>query len=55
VEDTMHERWERRADIWFPSVEEALRWGRRKLAISLVTSADGSGGFSGREAAAPAG
>jgi 3D (Asp-Asp-Asp) domain-containing protein len=55
VEDTMNERWERRADIWFPSAEEARRWGRRTLAISLVTSGEGSGGFSGREAAAPAG
>jgi 3D (Asp-Asp-Asp) domain-containing protein len=29
IEDTMHPRWTRRADIWFSSREEALRWGCR--------------------------
>jgi 3D (Asp-Asp-Asp) domain-containing protein len=29
IEDTMHERWMRRADVWFPSREEALQWGLR--------------------------
>ena len=29
VEDTMHPRWTRRADIWFPSKGMALQWGRR--------------------------
>lgn len=42
VEDTMHRRWRRRADIWFPSRGEAMRWGRRAQTIYRV---------SGREAA----
>jgi 3D (Asp-Asp-Asp) domain-containing protein len=29
VEDTMHPRWTRRADVWFGSRAEALDWGRR--------------------------
>jgi len=29
VEDTMHPRWERRADVWFGSRAEAINWGRR--------------------------
>jgi 3D (Asp-Asp-Asp) domain-containing protein len=29
IEDTMHPRWMRRADLWFPSREEALQWGLR--------------------------
>jgi 3D (Asp-Asp-Asp) domain-containing protein len=33
VEDTMHARWTKRADIWFPTRAEALRWGARHLTI----------------------
>ena len=29
VEDTMHPRWTRRADVWFGSRSEAIDWGRR--------------------------
>jgi 3D (Asp-Asp-Asp) domain-containing protein len=29
IEDTMHPRWMRRADVWFPSRDEALKWGLR--------------------------
>lgn len=36
VEDTMHSRWTRRCDIWFPSTEEAYAWGRRTAFISEV-------------------
>jgi 3D (Asp-Asp-Asp) domain-containing protein len=33
VEDTMHPRWTKRADIWFPTRAEALRWGARHMTI----------------------
>lgn len=33
VEDTMHPRWARRADIWFPSKAAAMQWGRRSRQI----------------------
>lgn len=33
VEDTMHPRWTRRADLWFPSRSMALQWGRRTRQI----------------------
>jgi 3D (Asp-Asp-Asp) domain-containing protein len=36
VEDTMHERWERRGDIWFPSRSDALRWGRRRVYVGRL-------------------
>lgn len=36
VEDTMHPRWTRRADVWFPSTEEALAWGRRETYLARV-------------------
>jgi 3D (Asp-Asp-Asp) domain-containing protein len=36
VEDTMHPRWQRRADIWFPTREQALRWGRRSVMMKKV-------------------
>jgi len=45
VEDSMHHRWKRRVDIWFPSRLEALRFGRRKaylmkpVATPVVSSA----------------
>ncbi|MFH1277717.1 MAG: hypothetical protein ABIK65_05000 [Candidatus Eisenbacteria bacterium] len=58
VEDTMHERYQRRADIWFESVEEAVRWGRKMLRISLLAQAEVNGTPSGsarREASAPSG
>ncbi len=33
VEDTMHPRWTHRADIWFPTREEAISWGRQSRRI----------------------
>ncbi|MFH1679367.1 MAG: hypothetical protein ABIH26_01840 [Candidatus Eisenbacteria bacterium] len=53
VEDTMNERWSRRADIFLESTEEAIRWGKRRLAITLVEQAGGSSGSVRREASAP--
>lgn len=38
VEDTMHPRWQKRADIWFPNVDEAYDWGRR---TGFLTRVDG--------------
>ena len=34
VEDSMAERWERRADIWFESVSEARHFGRRHAVLT---------------------
>lgn len=36
VEDTMHPRWTRRVDIWFPSTAEAFAWGRRTAFIAEI-------------------
>ena len=36
VEDTMHERWTNRADIWFADAQHALRWGRREALIARL-------------------
>lgn len=36
VEDTMHPRWLRTADIWFHDSETARRWGRRQAYLALV-------------------
>lgn len=33
VEDSMHPRWHRRVDVWFPSSEAALRFGRRRTVL----------------------
>jgi len=51
VEDTMNQRYEKRADIWFETTDEAVRWGKRTLAITLV----GAGGFDRRGASNPSG
>jgi 3D (Asp-Asp-Asp) domain-containing protein len=53
VEDTMAERWNRRADIWFPTSDEAVRWGRKRLAITRVETDGASSGSVHREASAP--
>lgn len=33
VEDTMHVRWRRRVDIWFPDLSQALRWGKKECVL----------------------
>jgi 3D (Asp-Asp-Asp) domain-containing protein len=33
VEDTMHPRYQKRADIWFTSRESAQHWGRQRLTL----------------------
>jgi 3D (Asp-Asp-Asp) domain-containing protein len=40
VQDTMHERWERRGDIWFPDRSSALRWGTRRVLVGRLTHPD---------------
>lgn len=58
VEDTMHRRHHRRADIWFPTTDEAMRWGRKTLRISHVRpqgEAISASGSVQREASAPTG
>lgn len=34
VEDAMNARWDNRIDIWFPSREDALWFGRREVVVS---------------------
>lgn len=36
VEDRMHERFDDRVDIWFPSTEEAIDFGVRKARIVVL-------------------
>ncbi len=36
VEDTMHPRWTRKADIWFSDRTTALRWGVRNVYLTEV-------------------
>jgi len=38
VEDSMHRRWHKRMDIWFPSRQEAFDFGKRNLYISKLTN-----------------
>jgi 3D (Asp-Asp-Asp) domain-containing protein len=37
VEDTMNPRWAMRADVWFPSRDDALAWGRRTRKLLLLS------------------
>ncbi len=54
VEDTMNKRYSRRADIWFPSRDEAIQFGRKELTIAMVTGDIGSlSGFSHPVSSAP--
>lgn len=39
VEDSMNGRWERSADIWFPSRRQAIHFGRRDLYLSKIDNA----------------
>jgi 3D (Asp-Asp-Asp) domain-containing protein len=36
VEDTMADRWTSRADIWFPTRQQAQQWGRRETLLARV-------------------
>jgi len=36
IEDTMHPRWQKRADIWFPTREQAVHWGARSVTLKKV-------------------
>lgn len=36
VADRMHERWRRRVDVWFPSRDEATRWGMRRGMLEMA-------------------
>ena len=36
VEDSMHWRWRRRIDIWFPAPHLAWRFGKREVTISML-------------------
>lgn len=38
VQDTMADRWERRGDIWFPTRDAALQWGRRRVLVGRITN-----------------
>jgi 3D (Asp-Asp-Asp) domain-containing protein len=40
VQDTMHERWERRGDIWFPDRSSAMRWGSRRVLVGRLAHPD---------------
>jgi 3D (Asp-Asp-Asp) domain-containing protein len=40
VEDTMHRRWQRRADIWVASRSEARQWGRRDVLVGKLRDDD---------------
>ncbi len=44
VEDSMHRRWRKRLDIWFPTRREAFQFGKRGLYISKLSRADGIAG-----------
>jgi 3D (Asp-Asp-Asp) domain-containing protein len=36
VEDTMNPRWQRRADVWMPSTEEAIQFGRQTVLLARL-------------------
>ncbi len=36
VEDTMNKRWKRRVDIWFPTFEQAVRFGVCKGILEVI-------------------
>lgn len=35
--DTMHPKWKRKADIWFPTKAQARAWGRRTVFVTRVS------------------
>ncbi len=36
VEDTMNSRWRRRADLWVPSADEAIEFGRQTVLMARL-------------------
>ncbi len=47
VEDSMHWRWRRRIDIWFPSRDAAWHFGKREVTISMpIDQTDETGALS---------
>ena len=36
VEDSMHWRWRKRVDIWFPSREAAWNFGKREVTVTML-------------------
>jgi len=36
VEDTMNPRWQRRADVWMPSTDEAIQFGRQTVLLARL-------------------
>lgn len=40
VEDTMHPRWKKKADIWFESRGAALRWGVRSVYLARIEAGE---------------
>lgn len=36
VEDTMNRRWTQRADIWFPSLRQARKFGVKKCVMEVI-------------------
>jgi 3D (Asp-Asp-Asp) domain-containing protein len=56
VEDSMHWRWRRRIDIWFPSSDAAWHFGKREVTISMpIDQTDETGALGaagGRDAGA---
>jgi 3D (Asp-Asp-Asp) domain-containing protein len=36
VEDTMHTRWRNKIDVWFPDNATAIRFGVRKLKVTVL-------------------
>lgn len=36
--DTMHSKWKQKADIWFPTKEQARAWGRRTVFVTKISS-----------------
>ena len=39
IEDTMAKRFRKRADIWFPSRDVAIRWGKKRMKMHKLSPA----------------
>lgn len=44
VEDSMHDRWRRRVDVWFPSRSAAVSFGRREVILRARVAPEGAPG-----------